>query len=151
MHHSLRQATLESLCDAATLTWRSLSVVSSVDRDSKFAMKVHLKASFIGTTVQMMAKHMSHSRRDSSWDGLDFLPFAHGSVASAILAHPQVTIAHVLKCQSQKLIVAELPAGRWSRRSKVCTCLESEAVQLHANLFQRLKFTCMHIGAPAMK
>ena len=113
---------LESHCGAATPTWRSLSVVSSVDRDSKFAMKVHLKALFIGTTVQMMGKHMSHSRRDLSWEDLDFLPFAHGSVASVILAHLLVTIAHVLKCQSQKLTVAELPAGRWSMfawRSKV--------------------------------
>jgi len=129
MHHFLRQATLELHCGAATSTWRCLSAVSSVDRDSPFALRDLLKALFIGTIVQMMAKRMSHSRRDLSWEGLDFLPFAHGSVALVRRAHLQVTIAHGLKCQSQQLTVAELPAGRWSMfawRSNVRTSFEPE-------------------------
>jgi len=98
-----------------------------------------LKALFIGTIVMTMAKRMSHSRRDLSWEGLAFLPFAHGSVALVILAHLQVTIAHGLKCQSQQLTVAEWPAGRWamfawrSKVRKVRTSFESEAVHLHAS------------------
>jgi len=142
MRHSLRQATLELHCGAATSTWRSLSVVSLVDRDSKFAMKVPLKALFTGTIVQMMGKHMSHSRRDLSWEGLDFLPFAHGSVASVILAHQLVIIAHGLKCQSHKLTVAGLHAGRLSmfaRRSAnpynltpfICLSTSSRCFRIH--------------------
>ena len=114
MHHLMRQATLELRCGAATPSWRCLSAVSSVDRDSAFAMRVFFKALCIGTTVQMMGKRMSLSRRDLSWEGLDFLPFAHGSVALVILAHLQGTIAHVSKFQSQQLTDAELLAGNWS-------------------------------------